>query len=83
MSYKKFVLVISLMPIFMAGGASADIASVDYVNKAYTAGNNVSVSDNKISVANADANTAGVAKMGEVPYMSSGAQDGSAMMWVE
>lgn len=49
----------------------------------YTAGDNVSVTNKVISVADASVSAKGVAKLGEIPFKSSGTVTGSAMMWVE
>ena len=46
-----------------------------------TAGNNVSISNNTISVADATATTLGVVKYGKIPTNSSGT--GEASVWVE
>lgn len=62
--------------------AGALQAAKDYTDtKALTQGSNVTISDNKINVADATQTTKGVVKYGTIPTAAAGT--GEALIWVE
>ena len=87
MSAKRILFTAIMLPVLMIAAAHAEIAGKTYVDRVstYTAANSTVTisSDRKIAVASASIEAKGVAKLGEIPFKSSGTVTGSAMMWVE